>query len=665
MADHDQPKVHRRASGPAKQGPETVPRTQSSTPSSERSSAAKQINRSLKAWRDASGGGAATAAIPSGGGNPLAGGLRQSMEKKLGAGLSDVNVHTGGASASAAKDLNARAFTTGTDVHFGAGEFNPGTKEGKKLIAHELTHVVQAKRSGISRSEDEGKQDESAEEGAAPRGEVGGEQLEVSDPDEPAEKEADEVSEKVTEDEPDGDAAETKEQSPEVAPKSISIAAKLKGVGLKVFRSGPPPLPNSPNDPKKPQREKAAEWKTKIDAAFGGGAGAATPELAALLNNAELKAFMNEHATVTDVQQLKGLFDRTFEAAETMAETEVALVTQIIDGIDVKANDAQAKLDSAKTHVNWLKWKSHPIFGESGKCPTVYALGFKLKADSKATEIQGETRKREAMNVATPPDANNPAEPPQLKELRLRKDYCMKLLEQQFAASVGRWKALGGGAEIAGLALKLLSMFKPDLGIPGDVVDITKDAAGALGKGGELDAAVNAIFAKGYVESIDSLEQIQSLMSMLEVLKENSGKVLGVLPRAEGALLERATMLEREALAKGENKFQSTPGAGGAAQTPAPAAGGGGVGGAVKNVAGALDQTENQDQGAKPAVKAALDARTEISVAADSIKSLAATMDLKEAFHAYREAAKGAKEAKEALDKFLEEQGATAPAPTA
>ena len=40
-------------------------------------------------------------------------------------------------------------------------------------------------------------------------------------------------------------------------------------------------------------------------------------------------------------------------------------------------------------------------------------------------------------------------------------------------------------------------------------------------------------------------------------------------------------------------------------------------------------------------------------------------MDLKEAFHAYREAAKGAKEAKEALDKFLEEQGATAPAPTA
>ena len=39
--------------------------------------------------------------------------------------------------------MQARAFTTGADVYFGHGEYRPGTAEGDKLIAHELTHVVQ------------------------------------------------------------------------------------------------------------------------------------------------------------------------------------------------------------------------------------------------------------------------------------------------------------------------------------------------------------------------------------------------------------------------------------------------------------------------------------------------------------------------------------------
>ncbi|NEP28586.1 DUF4157 domain-containing protein, partial [Moorena sp. SIO3I6] len=39
--------------------------------------------------------------------------------------------------------IQARAFTTGKDIFFRQGEYNPGSQEGKKLIAHELTHVVQ------------------------------------------------------------------------------------------------------------------------------------------------------------------------------------------------------------------------------------------------------------------------------------------------------------------------------------------------------------------------------------------------------------------------------------------------------------------------------------------------------------------------------------------
>ena len=247
MAEHQnretktEPKIQRKAT--------TAPVGQPAAPISEqRASAARQISRSLKAWRDKGAGGVhgGGVKIPTGGGARLPGSVKQSMEQDLGADLSDVNIHTGGDSAGAAQELNARAFTTGTDVHFGAGEFAPNTKEGKKLLAHELTHVVQAKRSGISRSQ-EGKEDENPE----PTGEKDGEQLEVSDPEEPAEKEADEVAEKVTaqgeggdQPAPAGGESAPEEKPAEVSAKSIPISAKLKGIGLKVFRNAGGAAPN-------------------------------------------------------------------------------------------------------------------------------------------------------------------------------------------------------------------------------------------------------------------------------------------------------------------------------------------------------------------------------------------------------------------------------------
>src|SRR5262249_14407604 len=103
----------------------------------QRAAAASQIQRSLKAWRAANGA-AGNAAIPKGPGQPLPATVRERMEPKLGADLSSVRVHTAGDSAKAARDLGARAFTVGEDVHFNAGEFQPGSKEGDKLLAHEL-----------------------------------------------------------------------------------------------------------------------------------------------------------------------------------------------------------------------------------------------------------------------------------------------------------------------------------------------------------------------------------------------------------------------------------------------------------------------------------------------------------------------------------------------
>ena len=65
------------------------------------------------------------------------------MEQSFGAGFGAVRVHTGGQAAQAANDISATAFTHGQDIFFGQGKFQPGTAEGDKLLAHELTHVVQ------------------------------------------------------------------------------------------------------------------------------------------------------------------------------------------------------------------------------------------------------------------------------------------------------------------------------------------------------------------------------------------------------------------------------------------------------------------------------------------------------------------------------------------
>jgi hypothetical protein len=69
------------------------------------------------------------------------------VQKKMGEGLdadfSGVRVHTGPESHALNEQLSARAFTTGPDIFFRDGEYNPHTSGGQELLAHELTHVVQ------------------------------------------------------------------------------------------------------------------------------------------------------------------------------------------------------------------------------------------------------------------------------------------------------------------------------------------------------------------------------------------------------------------------------------------------------------------------------------------------------------------------------------------
>ncbi len=65
------------------------------------------------------------------------------MERAFDHDFGDVRIHTDSASAGAAEQLQAHAFTIGSDIYFGRGEFRPGTAEGDRLLAHELSHVVQ------------------------------------------------------------------------------------------------------------------------------------------------------------------------------------------------------------------------------------------------------------------------------------------------------------------------------------------------------------------------------------------------------------------------------------------------------------------------------------------------------------------------------------------
>jgi len=80
-----------------------------------------------------------------GGGQPLDAGLQQSMGQAMGADFSGVRVHTDAQSDQLNQSIQAKAFTTGQDVFFRQGAYDPGSRGGQELIAHELTHVVQQK----------------------------------------------------------------------------------------------------------------------------------------------------------------------------------------------------------------------------------------------------------------------------------------------------------------------------------------------------------------------------------------------------------------------------------------------------------------------------------------------------------------------------------------
>jgi hypothetical protein len=86
-----------------------------------------------------------------GGGQPLPESTCAFFEPRFGYGFGQVRVHKDSQAAEAAHAVNARAFTVGRDIVFGAGRYAPETTEGRRLLAHELTHIVQ--QTGVKSNE--------------------------------------------------------------------------------------------------------------------------------------------------------------------------------------------------------------------------------------------------------------------------------------------------------------------------------------------------------------------------------------------------------------------------------------------------------------------------------------------------------------------------------
>lgn len=81
--------------------------------------------------------------------------VQRRMEGAFGADFTGVSVHTGPASDRIARSISARSFTVDREVHFRNGEYRPATRDGQRLLAHELTHVLQQGGATVRRAADE------------------------------------------------------------------------------------------------------------------------------------------------------------------------------------------------------------------------------------------------------------------------------------------------------------------------------------------------------------------------------------------------------------------------------------------------------------------------------------------------------------------------------
>ncbi len=152
---------------------------------------------------------------------------RQQLEQQTGADLSGVRIHTGAESQAAAAAVGAKAYAVGEDIHFGAGQFDPSSRDGQHLIAHEVAHTIQQRDATQARQD----------------------ALEISDPHDHAEREADRFADAVVHgDAPVAMAARGQMIAREVLP-GTNPAERTDATGAAITTHRAPGLGDTTNPP--------------------------------------------------------------------------------------------------------------------------------------------------------------------------------------------------------------------------------------------------------------------------------------------------------------------------------------------------------------------------------------------------------------------------------
>jgi len=138
-----------------------------------------------------------------GSGQALDAGARANLGAAFGDDFSDVRIHDDSEADQLNRALKADAFTTGADIFFRSGKYSPASSEGQKLLAHELTHVVQQRGSA-----------------------TGGGETTVSSPDDASERQASNIAEQVTAIASGGEAV-ARQEAPEEEEEPIAMSAAL------------------------------------------------------------------------------------------------------------------------------------------------------------------------------------------------------------------------------------------------------------------------------------------------------------------------------------------------------------------------------------------------------------------------------------------------------
>lgn len=159
-----------------------------------------------------------------GGGQPMEAATRLQMESAIGADFGGVRIHTDSRAHSLNEAVNAVAFTTGQDVFFRDSKYNPGSREGRRLLAHELTHVVQQNGDAVLPA-GSGNVQRMCSECEKERKKSVQSELVIGGSNDPYEQEADRVAEQVVNDTEETDSVRKSSQSqrPPSGPSALDL----------------------------------------------------------------------------------------------------------------------------------------------------------------------------------------------------------------------------------------------------------------------------------------------------------------------------------------------------------------------------------------------------------------------------------------------------------